>query len=513
MKRLIKNILLIIVIGSFSACSDLDVVNINDPSIKYIYSSPEGIRALAGSLFQSWFFSEQHNLYSPGPAMLVMSDWGTVTFANYATLDASTEPRISINNSPTYAYHENFRNYWRNMYGVVTTANDVLKILDAGMKIGTNGSETAMVRGMAHFMQGLGNGYIGLVYDKGYPSDEKTDKFEQQAYTKSIDMAVEQLEKAIVIFDTNTFTLPAEWINGNAFTNQDMSKLAHSFIARLLVYSARNKAENDATNWQKVLDHSLLGITLDFSIMGDGNITGRKWMSWYKYYLARPTWGKVDMRIVHKLDNTQPEHWTDAAPTFYPIDPTDSFPDGGFKSLPNGGYLRSGDARATTDFQFNNYNLRPERGVYRWSSIRYSRLDTYFNDNFFAPVVMMRKAENDLFIAEAFMQLGKYEQAAAVINAGTRVTRGGLAAVEATKQALDEAIFYERSIELPLTGMGIEFFDMRRCDLLQAGSMLHFPIPAQQLEIMGLEFYNFGGLESPKGIAGVDYSVDGWYKP
>ncbi len=497
MKRFIKYISALILAITLTECTDLDVENINDPSTEFVLSNPEGIRSLTGSLFNNWFFSEQHNLYSPGPAMWVMADWGTVTFANYGTLDMSAEPRIALNNTPAYTYHQNYRNYWRNMYGVITSANNVVRVIDGGMQIGTDGRETMMVKGMGYFMQGLGNGYIGLVFDKGYPSDENTDYgiLTESGYSESINMAIHQLEKAIEVFDNNDFVLPAEWINGNSFTNKDMSILAHSFIARLMVYAPRNVSETNSVDWQKVLQHSQLGITDDFYIMGDGDITDRKWMSWYKYYMARPTWGKVDMRVVHMLDNTQPEHW----------------PDAGFTALPNGGHLVSADARALTDYQFNDYNIRPERGLYRWSSIRYARLDSYFNSNFFAPVIMMRKAENDLFVAEAYARLSQYGQAKDIINAGTRVTRGNLPEVSDDPTEIMNAIFYERTIELPLTGMGIEFFDMRRRDLSQDGSLLHFPVPAQQLEIMQLPFYTFGGIDPQFGIPGIDVAINGWY--
>jgi hypothetical protein len=428
-----------------------------------------------------------------------MADWGTVTYANYGMLDMSAEPRIYLNNTPSYAYHQNYRNYWRNMYGVLTSANNVVRAVNNGMQIGTNGSETQMVKGMGYFMQGLGNGYIGLVYDKGLASDENTDygTLKASSYTESIAMAVQQLEKAIVVFDNNTFVLPSEWINGNAFTNKDMSKLAHSFIARLLVYSPRNTAESTAINWQKVLDHAKLGITQDFNIQGDGNLATSKWMSWYKYYMARASWGKVDMRIVHLMDNNQPAH----------------FPDAGITSLPNGGVMISADARATSDYQFNSYNIRPERGLYRWSSYRYKRLDSYINANFYAPIIMMRKAENDLFIAEAYSRLSQFTSAKNTINAGTRVTRGNLPVVTEDPTQIKNAIFYERQIELPLTGMGIEFFDMRRNGLLQDGSLLHFPIPAQQLEIMAEPFYTYGGLNPQFGTPDKDVAINGWYKP
>ena len=499
MKIIIKYILLVTIgILTFS-CDGLDVENIDKPDREGVLSDPDGVKGIASGLFNTWFKQEQHNFGSPGPAMWVMADWGTVTFANYGTRDMSEEPRVFFDNQTSYPYAAITKNYWRYMYSVVTSANDVVYAIENGLEIGDRGSETMMVKGMAYFMQGLGNGYIGLVYDKAYPSDENSDyeNLEQTHYKSSIEIAISQLERAIKVFDNNSFTLPYEWINGNSFSNADMAKIAHSFIARLMVYYPRNKAQTDAIAWDIVLEHANKGISSDFTVDGDGNGSKRNWMSWYKYYMGRPNWGKVDMRVIHMLDNTIPANW----------------PEGGLNDLPHNGRIISNDQRVLTDFEYNSANNRPERGTYRWSTYRYKRLDDYFNANFFAPVIMMRKVEIDLFKAEANLRLGELENAAAIINAGTRVTRGGLDPIAVDADAIENAIVYERTVELVLTGMGIEYFDMRRTGKLQDGSLLHFPIPAQQLEVMQLPFYTYGGIDPQFGTPNEDVSVGGWYKP
>ncbi len=102
--------------------------------------------------------------------------------------------------------------------------------------------------------------------------------------------------------------------------------------------------------------------------------------------------------------------------------------------------------------------------------------------------------------------------AQAIINAGTRVTRGGLAPVGATVNDIENAIFHERNVELFCTGMGLEFFTMRKADILQEGTPLHLPIPGQQLEVNLMDYYTFGGLgASQKGAPGVDVSDGGWF--
>ena len=117
--------------------------------------------------------------------------------------------------------------------------------------------------------------------------------------------------------------------------------------------------------------------------------------------------------------------------------------------------------------------------------------------------------ENDMIWAEALVRTGDLNGAAAILNRadGPRKVRGDLPDVAANEADLLKAIFYEKTIECMLTTEMTEFYDMRRRNMLQKGTMLHLPVIAQQLEIMGLEFYTFGGTT---GVAGEDYSTGGW---
>ena len=116
-------------------------------------------------------------------------------------------------------------------------------------------------------------------------------------------------------------------------------------------------------------------------------------------------------------------------------------------------------------------------------------------------------AENDMYKAEALLRLNRYSEAAAVINSGTRTTRGQLPNIGTTPEEIAEAIHYERVVEFPFTSYGLNFFEMRKENLLQAGTMLHFPVPGTALAAIPAEYYTFGGTS---GEAGVDYSTGGW---
>jgi hypothetical protein len=93
------------------------------------------------------------------------------------------------------------------------------------------------------------------------------------------------------------------------------------------------------------------------------------------------------------------------------------------------------------------------------------------------------------------------------MNASLRVTRGGLPPVPADAESIQAAIHHERMVEMMSSGFGIQFFQMRKEDKLQAGSSLHYPVPGSQLEIILMRYYTFGDTT---GISGIDYSTGGW---
>ncbi|MET0463461.1 MAG: hypothetical protein ABW007_09905, partial [Chitinophagaceae bacterium] len=116
--------------------------------------------------------------------------------------------------------------------------------------------------------------------------------------------------------------------------------------------------------------------------------------------------------------------------------------------------------------------------------------------------------ENDMLKAEARAYTNDLTGAAAIINAGTRVTRGNMAPVAPTLTAIVNAIHHERQVEMYTTGCGIQFFEMRKLDLLQKGTPLHFPIPGATLQLFGeTTFYTFGTVAKADGTG---TSNTGW---
>ena len=153
--------------------------------------------------------------------------------------------------------------------------------------------------------------------------------------------------------------------------------------------------------------------------------------------------------------------------------------------------------------------MKPERGYYHFSNYEYTRYH-YAISTRIGEVTDFSLAEIDLIKAEANARLGNLTEAINIVNNGSRTQRGLLPPLSSNTNIknLLKAIFYERDIELIQTGFGIAFFDMRRRDMLQPGTPLHFPIPAKELMVMNMPLYTFGGVSSADG---VNTSNGGWF--
>jgi hypothetical protein len=432
----------------------------------------------------------------------VGADAGTCSWGNFAMRDFSYEPRIAWDNTPAYPNAEYTESFYNTMFAILSSANEVLSKVELGDMVieaddGTD--ETPMVEAIAHLAQGLSMGYIGLTFDKAFVVTEYTSLTQVvplAPYTELIDTAVKCLDKCIAICNSETFTVPSNWVPGLTLTQQKLGELANTVAAALLSYSPRNKTENDAVNWTKVLGYANNGLTYDFSPTMDD-------ISWYAYgdyYGDASGWGQTDMRIINMMDSRFPARWTDAG-TWLTLPAPDTIHTAGI------------DDRIYTDFKYLTMcGFRVERGYYHFSCYRFQRFDTYFT-TWTEPMPCFTKVENDLLKAEALVKTSSLPAAQAIINAGTRVTRGALSPIGATATEIENAIFYERNIELFSTGYGIEFFTMRKADKLQPGTPLHLPIPGAQLEVNIMENYSFGGVGgSQLGVPGEDVSNGGWFK-
>jgi len=457
--------------------SDLEVENRENPTSLQI-----GNEATANKIFQNWYNTV--NTYdSPGLALATMADQITMSHGNQAMRDMSSEPRIEWNNSPTYGFASITEYYFNSLHAVLADANAIVQ----GLQGETAFTDPVKAESMARFGQGASLGNLALVFDRVFASDETgtLNDGEPLPYQEAIELALSKLDLAIAAANDGDFTVSDNIVYGKTLSSAQWSQFLNTYAARLMVMSARNADQRANLDWNRVLGYTQNGLTYDFAVGQDG------WNQWWPdhiIYSIYPGWGRVDMRIINMMDPSTTAHWPDNVNTF----PASS----------------SEDDRLATDFEYlASQAFAPDRGYYHFSTYRHSRYHDILTSGYVTDLYEMLKAENDLYMAEAHLYLGNLTEAAAIINSGTRVTRGGLAPVAADAEAIADAIHYERMIELMNTGMGLGFFEMRGTDNLQAGTPLHFPVPGSALNAAGLPNYTFGGAI---GTPGEDYSTGGW---
>lgn len=498
MKKVFNRIYILIIALSLVtfSCADLDVVNETAPDAARALANPSDVMSLAGGAFRTWHNATQE-YDGLALTMGVMADHLTCSWGNAGMRDMSWEPRINgFNNSLTYSYFGHLRFQWQESYGAISAVNLVLNRLDDGMVFGENGEDNALVESWCYFVSGVSHGYLGLVFDQAniIPHTADVTTLELLPWSQLVDSALFYLDKAIALADANTFDVPLKWTAGVAMTNVELSEMANGYAARIMASSSRTKAQNEALDWGQILTYAENGLTFDFSPeIGDAY----DWYDMYKRYGRLSGWARVDHRVINQMDHAYPSRW-----------PTDGiWPDGDPEEA------AVVDARIA-DFEYLSSNsFPPDRGYYHFSHYRHSRWDGAFpGDPWYglglAPSFLAWECK--LLEAEALFRTGDTPGAVAILNdpAGARKLRGLLPDVNGANDDVLRIILDEKDIECFLTGGGIPFFDMRRTDRLQPQTLLHFPVPATELEISGLPIYTISNTAD--GINGSAGDWTGW---
>jgi len=427
---------------------------------------------------------------SPALSMVTMADQGTCSHGNAGMLSLSSEPREGFINDTTFPYIAITRSFWSDAYASINATNKILNVMEDWGFIIENEENTTKIKAWLYFISGVAHGYLGLVFDQGniIKWDTNPDSISLSPWQDMITASIELLDHAISICDTSSFTIAANWMGGEEYTADELSALANSYAARILAYSPRNITNNEALDWNKILSYAQKGIQKPLNPLLGSNYD---WYDTYMVYQIYPGWGRVDHRIINIMDHDYPSRW-----------PNDNvWTDG------DPGEAVSNDARLASDFEYmTDQAFRPERGYYHFSHYRFSRYDDviaevwYGNKN--KPSFLVW--ENEMLVAEALVRTGNVAGAAAILNDanGARKIRGQLPDVTSTDAAeVLRIIFDEKDIELFNSGMGIGYFDMRRRDQLQSGTILHFPIPFTTLEILQQPIYTIGGTPDGENVS------------
>ena len=547
MKTVIRIVLAGSLVLGISACQDMDVTNPNNPNRESVLRSPADVQSLVSATFRT-FFSESEGDDVAIP-MSTMADEFSTAFFDFGSLELSQEPRAIFNaRSPNSGHSAVFAAFYRIIAGVNTAFRaideDNLKVTEGGADV------TPRLRAFGKFMQGLAHGQVALSFDRGYVSSETLNfddlTFEEtraliRPYTEVRDTALAELRAALALAQANTFTLPstvAEWIPGVQLSNVQFARLINTYIARFMAYTPRTEAERAAVNWQQVITHIDAGITTDFAPVATPGIMS----SLYKNRTARQRattpsdFMRVDNMIIGPADESQafinwfntpvasrlpfaiqtsdrriqgvatrnrttPTTWVGPVPATCSSVPQ---PAGATRLTVSCGLY----AGLHDEVAFFNAG----RGLYLRSFYFYHRWGrgTSFESG---PIPIITVTEMDLLKAEALIRLGRAAEAIPLINK-TRVANGGLPPVtidgapgtapncvprriNGTCGNLWDALKYEKRIETLGLSAGLAYYDGRGWGTLVPNTMIHFPMPVVDLELLGMEIYTHGG-----GLAG-----------
>lgn len=489
-----------------AACVDLTRPNLNDPNRQNVTNTPSDLEAVISSTFQLWW----PHVYGTTPTVMfsAMGYERSAPFLCFSGQEMSQEPRPAWNNTTVYVRSNTSSQTWLDLYGVISLANDGLIALDEGAQLGPDGVNNSRARAFAKFMQGIAHGYLALIYDSAVVVDEHTNVDTlvtptYQPYPKVMQAAIAMLEQSIAISDTANFTLPnVGWVPGLALTNQDLARLAHTYIARFMTYVPRSAEERAAVDWTTVINEINQGIVADFAPIGSptglvdngkrlfaraNNFPGdqQRASNWlvgpadsldgFKNWVATPVAEREPFQLVTKDRRIQGD--TVGSPgTYFGYDPNVSW-------------------------------MNPTRGLYLRSFYYFHRYGTGTSwEN--GPLVAVTVTEMNLIKAEALIRLGRADEAVPLINA-SRVADGGLPPVDLNGPPnepgcvprklsgacgnLWDALRYEKRIEEAGVDGHVAYYDSRGWNTLAVNSFVELPIPGRELEIEQRPIYTYGG--------------------
>jgi hypothetical protein len=470
-----------------SACVDLDVTNPNNPDIERALASPEDVKSLAVSTMNDWFITSTY--YEPYLVFQVTADATTGTYGNYGVRFNNEEPRIPYENSSAGGDKDVAIRPWDWNYGTLGAANDAVRAFTTGGIELPTVEETEAHLALARFTQSASMMNIALIFDRGFIVDEETPigaELELQDYKAVSTAAMGMWDKAIAASAGKTYQFPSTVIpvQGEVPSVALLHRVGNTMAAMTLAYTPRTAAESDQVDWARVLGYAEKGIVKDFGVVGDAT-------SWYSMMLgySLSSWTVTDMRLMNRMDPQLSAKYTGSPDDLKPSTNTNA------------------DKRIGTDWrQLATATGAPERGLWmlsNWYHKRYEYHAYNTGTTFTGTIPYILKAENDLLIAEALVRTNTDLARAATLINNTRVGRGGLTPVTAATPTLEllRAIDYERDVEL-LNTNGFALFHARHweggpLDRLQEGTWLHLPIPAKELETLGLPIYTFGGVGKP----------------
>jgi len=513
MKAYYKNII-IALIGLFVvSCADLQVENLNEPNRKQAITNPTDLVSLLGGTTTS-VFQKINDVYAVFPAMLA-DQTSTTNMANNFW-NFSEQPRLRMNNSPSYPASFVFAQPWSVWNRGISTANTLIGTLEnEGIEIKIDGVDiTNEVLAGSYFLRAVSQGYLGLTFDKAYIVNTETDlsTLELSAYSKVIDASIADFDKVIeLVSNDSDFRYSALPGASNVWLKDEFIDIVNSFAAKILANMPRTFAEaSNEDHWARVKSYATKGIggtnsqsDLEHFIATSvgPSVFVHDFADWSTYVLSDLAgYLPSDQKLAHLLDPiNQPADYP-ATGVLDPIVSNDPRSEYLFYTA-SFGYLRADRNRSL----FTNH----------WNFRFYSGNDWYVDGY---PIPYITGTEMDYIRAEAEIFSGSVGTAAQILNttpAGSEsmdsfslpvatilnvpleiffANSGNTFSGNESVVELQWTLLKEYSIELDLMGgYGLQWYMMRRHDLLQPGTPLHFAVPGGELELLGIPLYTFGG--------------------
>jgi hypothetical protein len=507
----------------------LDVTNTDTPQLDDIFTNGPNLEQAVGLQFRNvWGVTQgaRANANYPvapiGALAGITTSVQATTVGNYAYA-ITQEPRIVFDNIDAGGWTN--RKPWYDLYEVIATSTDALRALEGGVKVGVvnattpDGADTPRARVWARFMLGMSQIYIGVIFDRGFVTDETTDLSFLQGggftpgqfpvpfspYREVVTAGIANLQRAIAdARQAPNFTLPIEWVNQQTINRDELVRIMNGYVVRGLVYVARTPAERAAVDWARVLELTAPAnvITRDFGVQADQSKDGTT--SSFLQYTQLMTDARINNHLIGPSDTSGAyQRWL-AAPLEQRVEFQVRTPDRRVHGA--GGPATAGKYFSQPASQTQNQ----ARGTYLLSRYRGQRYGTNYYQTGFIPTMTL--VEMDLIRAEALLRLNRAAEAVPLINktrTATGTTGGELPPVTAAGTGslptcvprkengacgdLMDAMLYEKRVELHAIEAILHWADWRAFGKLPRGSLMQFPVHGRELQTLGLPVYTFGG--------------------
>ena len=523
--KLAPTVLALALLVGFSGC-DLQVENLNQPDRARALAGPDDVETLiASSFLKVWEIG--HYWRNANFAFGHMASRHTATWGNMGMNDLGREPREPLPNTPSYRWAYVFEANWGDSYGGISAASDGIRAIDSGLEIGPGGERNARALVFARANQAILSCLLALWYDQAFIVDETTDlagELETVDYNAVFSYAMGKLDEAESAARGASFTLEDSWINGNAWSNNDLADYLVGWKARCAANLPRSDAEAAGANWSQIISNAQNGIR-DVVVLGEDSSSASPWFDGLKSLMQENnTWHRMHMDWVGMADQSgEYQDWL-TFPTEQRTAREMTFGDDRrFPAVNEHGTLgESVSPTAASTGPMHRYNatviFRPERGTYRQSHYGDARYDHYTlscSRCEFGTMEHMTPNEFDHYMAEGHYRMGNFAGAADLINV-TRMEAGlppapsnptdavpSNATGECTPRKrydvqgrcgnLRDAMWFEHFENVFNVFGGLEFWHGRRNDILPAGTALQLPMPAADLEVLQRDIYTFGG--------------------